>query len=145
MSLLKKIITVLRLPVKDKMFAIRVFWLLHWVKLKLKFVPFKEFAGELGESGKETPVEPMPERHAEFNKIHLYIEGIAKYSPFKIVCLPQALVAKKLLNEKQIPATIYFGIKKETKDEAHAWVRVGCKFVTGKTDFSQFALVASFV
>jgi hypothetical protein len=56
------------------------------------------------------------------------------------------LTAKALLGQCNLPATIYFGLAKESENQlmAHAWVRCGNKIISGKAGMERFTVVACF-
>jgi hypothetical protein len=45
-----------------------------------------------------------------------------------------------------LPATIYFGLAKESENQlmAHAWVRCGESIISGKAGMERFTVVACF-
>jgi hypothetical protein len=50
-----------------------------------------------------------------------------------------------MLNRRKIPATIYFGLKRdEGLLQGHAWLRCGCKIITGGLGMDKYAPVAWF-
>jgi len=56
------------------------------------------------------------------------------------------LTAKALLGQSGLPATIYFGLAKDSDSQllAHAWVRCGERIISGKPDMERYTVVACF-
>ena len=61
------------------------------------------------------------------------ITAISRYTPWKSLCMVQALTAQTILSIKRIPCTIYLGIAKDDQQklQAHAWLMCGDFVVTG--------------
>ncbi|MGD8781902.1 MAG: lasso peptide biosynthesis B2 protein [Ignavibacteria bacterium] len=52
---------------------------------------------------------------------------------------------KLILKKRNIPSTLYLGVKKDdNKMEAHAWLRIGDKIITGKNVSEDFTVISYF-
>lgn len=93
--------------------------------------PFSQVAATLGQQGYETPADEdytdriMPVRQA--------VELVCRHTPWESKCLVRALTARKMLNRRGCPCTLYMGVQPgaDGKMEAHAWLRCGGRYVTG--------------
>ena len=73
------------------------------------------------------------------------VSAAARRGPFRVACLPQAMVAFCLLDARAFSATLNVGVKKDQSGfAAHAWVRVGDAVIIGDQQFSdQFETITS--
>jgi hypothetical protein len=67
----------------------------------------------------------------------------ARRTPWRSLCLEQAIAAKMMLRRRGIASTMYLGVTARPV-HAHAWVRIGDLNVTGGSDVDRFAVVAMF-
>lgn len=69
-------------------------------------------------------------------------------TPWKSVCLPQAVVGQWMLKRRNIPGTVYLGVMRNAvntdKLAAHAWLRCGKIILTGANGHHQFTVVSTF-
>jgi hypothetical protein len=76
------------------------------------------------------------------------VRSAAANTPWKSVCLPQAVAGQWMLKRRRIAATLYLGVAKKDADPeqlaAHAWLRCGDAILTGTAGHRQFTVVASF-
>ena len=70
----------------------------------------------------------------------------SKYTPWKSNCLAQAIAAKRMLHRRQLPSTLFLGVRKGEQDEfeAHAWIDFGPITLTGGNDQAGYSVVSSF-
>ena len=61
-------------------------------------------------------------------------------------CSVVSIAGKRMLNRRQIPATLYLGVAKDEKGKliAHAWLRSGNIWVSGGRNRHQFTVVGFF-
>lgn len=66
-------------------------------------------------------------------RVAFAVPHIGARAPWRSDCLVQAMAAQRWLLSKEITATLYVGVRKETRSEfeAHAWLKVGEEIVTG--------------
>ncbi|MBN1187692.1 MAG: lasso peptide biosynthesis B2 protein [Bacteroidales bacterium] len=124
----------------------KALFLFIWVRLILVILPFKKYATKLGEKDQETTDTLMPEWESYVVLVKDSIRRASRYNIVKPKCLAEAITAKKLLNKKQIPSTLYLGVAKDEKQKmiAHAWLRCGNIIVTGKQGMGKFTVVSKF-
>jgi hypothetical protein len=76
------------------------------------------------------------------------IRKAAGRTPWKSECLVQSLAAQRILHKRNIPGSIYLGVKKGTegfeKMQAHAWTKSGDVFVTGGRGYEAYTVVSVF-
>ena len=128
----------------DYILFVEACFLLHFAKLVILFMPFKKIASRIGSLG----VESTYDLHSTdlSTKIEHAVRRASRYTLHKSKCYDQALTAKALLGQCNLPATIYFGLAKESKNQlmAHAWVRCGNKIISGRVGMERFTVVACF-
>ena len=118
--------------------------LLHLAKLVIVYMPFKKIASWMGRLQVESAYE-MKYSNVSI-KIEHAIRRASNYTMHESKCYDQALTAKALLGQSGLPATIYFGLAKESDSQlmAHAWVRCGERIISGKPGMERFTVVACF-
>lgn len=134
-------------PAHEKVLLFRVFVLLFAVRLLLFILPFRLFSKLLGKPGSESP---QTDQHIKWDYVELvsrFIRNFSRMVPWDSRCLAQAAAGKILMRRKNIPGTVYFGVKKgddNQKIQAHAWLRVGSKIILGGKNASEFVVVSNF-
>ncbi|GAB5522878.1 MAG: hypothetical protein Roseis2KO_07500 [Roseivirga sp.] len=100
----------------------------------------------MGHEGKESPEEAATEGQEELTRLASAILAVSKYTFWKSNCFPQALCAHWILKRSRKAHTIYFGIKRDEPDkmEAHAWLRVGNRIVTGIKGHKEYTVLGKF-
>jgi hypothetical protein len=128
----------------DCILFLEAWCLLHLAKLVILFMPFKRIASWMGRLQIESTHDLRYTRMAA--RIELAIRRASRYTLHRSKCYDQALTAKALLGQGRLPATIYFGLAKDSDNQliAHAWVRCGNKIISGKAGFERFTVVACF-
>jgi hypothetical protein len=117
-------------------------------RLALLILPFKWLAATLGRHMTETGMEPNPSDIGCARMIGQAVCAAAHYTPWKSVCLQQAVAAQWMLKRRHIAGTLYLGVSKNEakpmKLAAHAWLRCGNLILTGRESHRQFTVVAKF-
>lgn len=128
----------------DYILFVEAWFLLHFAKLVILFMPFKKIASRIGKLHVES-VHDLKSNKDPI-KIEQAVRRASMYTFHNSKCYDQALAAKALLAQIGLPATIYFGLAKEIENQlsAHAWVRCGNKIVTGKAGMERFTVIACF-
>ena len=136
------------LPFFEKqLFIEAAFWLIL-LKILVKFCPFKWISPHLGTI--KHPEQPSAELDPKTQKIIRHItRSISRagtYLPGEYVCLPRSIAAKMMLRRFRIPNTLYLGIKHASNEKmkAHAWLKTGSRFVTGKSGHQEYTAIAMF-
>jgi hypothetical protein len=127
---------------------LEAFLLLGIARLAVLTLLFKWLAVSLGKHRQESdgPVSPSALHLAR--KVGQAVESAANYTPWKSVCLPQAVAAQWMLKRRRIAGTLYLGLARDEskpgKFAAHAWLRCGNIILTGRDGHRQFTVVGTF-
>jgi hypothetical protein len=123
-------------------------------RLALIFIPFPRLARRLGTF--VPPADPRatqertgttPDRARRAEEIGWAVTRAARYVPFEVVCLPQAMAARVMLDRRGIKSVMHFGAAKGTAKplDAHAWLDAAGVEVTGYPVARNFVEIACFV
>jgi len=145
-KMIKKIKIFFKLNWKSKLFFVKVYMLCGYYRFVMLFVPFNKIAKKMGVLGLETKEEVNIIYGKYILNVRKYVMWASTNTPWQSLCMVQALTAQKLLNEKKISSTIYFGLGKDNDDKpiAHAWLKHGGKIVVGEKGMNRFSVVAIF-
>lgn len=131
-------------------------WLL-FARLALIFVPFPQIARRIGRFVSPTDAQAgqarqpaSPAQAALASDVGWAVTRVARYLPFKAICLPQAMAARIMLKRRGIGSVLHFGAAKGAmKDgasiDAHAWLDAAGVEVTGYPVSDNFTEIACFV
>lgn len=74
------------------------------------------------------------------------VNRCSRHAPWKTKCLVDAITAKLILRWYGIPSVLFLGVDKTEGKEliAHAWLKCGDTFITGKRGYQRFTVVSSF-
>lgn len=125
-------------------------------RVALQVVPFRRLAAGLGEAlpageaGARLAAQPTPAQADEMAaEVRWAVRAAAAHAPFRAVCLPQALTAKRMLQRRGVPSALHFGVTTGAGDhaalEAHAWLQAAGVEVTGYPIARRFTEIACFV
>ncbi|MGH6926233.1 MAG: lasso peptide biosynthesis B2 protein [Propylenella sp.] len=123
-------------------------------RLALIVLPFRVIAARTGAFAapdapavRAAPAVAGPEEQALAREIGWAVTRAARYLPFKAVCLPQALAARKMLARRGVGSVLHFGAARsaEKSFDAHAWLDAAGVEVTGYPVGKQFAEIACFM
>jgi hypothetical protein len=132
----------------ERWLLVEAFFLLGVARLVLLIMPFKWLAVTLGRYMEETGTEMKPADACYARIIGRAVCSAANYTPWKSVCLPQAVAAQWMLKRRHIAGTLYLGVAKnetpQLKITAHAWLRCGNLILTGREGHRRFTVVAKF-
>ncbi|MEN6313945.1 MAG: lasso peptide biosynthesis B2 protein [Clostridiaceae bacterium] len=132
----------------ERILLVEAFLLLGMARLGVMILPFRWLAKSLGHHMKQTDTQLPPADLPLAHMVGAAVRSAANYTPWKSVCLPQAVAAQWMLKRRNIPGTVYLGVMKdETKPEklaAHAWLRCGHIILTGAKGHHQYTVVSTF-
>ena len=141
-----------RLPAARKMLVVEATLWLALARLALLAVPFRHLAERFGTVASPQGVSNLPglsePQGATARDVGWAVTRAARYVPFRAVCLPQAIAAKAMLDRRDVPSTMHFGVKKPSDGAAlfaHAWLDAGTIEVTGYPVEEGFVEVVRFV
>ena len=141
---LKKIFTT---SFSDYLFLVEAIITSGIIRFIILFIPMRKFASFLGEQDKSSPTDNIAAHASKIEKIRLAVARTSRVTPWRCMCYEQAFTAKILLQRRNIPSTLYFGVRKnssENKIDAHAWLRTGNRIITGKKNMHTFKEIARF-
>ena len=137
----------LRKPLREKWLLIRILFLLFFVRFLLLILPFKHFSKLLGKPADDHPENsPNPDPYYT-GIIARFISNGSRLVPWDSKCLAQAAAGKIMMRKKNIPATVYFGVKKgdeKEKIKAHAWLCVGSEIILGGGVADEYTPISRF-
>jgi Transglutaminase-like superfamily len=145
MLILRKIRTFFSLDSKTMTLLMEAFLFLGWARL-LKTFPFNKIAPKLGNYMEDTSTENDISKIALLKNISFSIHIMSKFTFWESKCLVRAIAAMKMLNRRHLPSTLYLGTANDKNGKliAHAWLRSGSYFVTGKEEMNNFTIVGKF-
>ena len=118
--------------------------------------PFQRIAARLGTAVPTSRPDDTAEhllaepKITQARQVSAAVRWIARFAPFRAVCIHQSIAAKLMLRRRGIPSTMYFGVSRSVDDgkiklAAHAWVRAGQIEMTGFDEAELFQEIARFV
>jgi hypothetical protein len=115
-------------------------------RIALAALPFRRIAAWLGREGVEGAPQAGAEREAQAMLVGRAVQRVAPHVPWDSRCLAQAIAGAWMLGRRGLPATIYFGVRKDpgAAFTAHAWLRCGGCIVTGAREHETFEIIARF-
>jgi hypothetical protein len=116
------------------------------IKLMVTCLPLRWYASYLGKQHLVTDEYTIENSYSVIFKVSQAIVRCQKTVPWPTRCLVNAITAKKMLKKRGLESTLYLGVSKENeKMKAHAWLRCGTFFVTGRREMEKFTVVSTFV
>jgi Transglutaminase-like superfamily len=144
-----------RLPRQHRWLIVEAVVWLALARAALLVVPFRVIAARLGSVA--PPAHPgdtdvsapalSPDHRQQARDIGWCVTRAARYTPFRAVCLPQALAAKFMLRRRNVASIMHFGIARREGQPllAHAWLDTADVPVTGFPVEPDFVEIARFV
>jgi hypothetical protein len=152
-KLARRIGAFVRAPAARKGLALEAAWNL----LRARFLtlrPATVYSLALGRLVEADPPagEVFPVGGTEAEEIGHVVAVVARCLPFRTLCLQQAIAVRRMLMRRGIPAMVYLGVARDSKDRvqadlgraAHAWVAVGSRVINGGGVLEKYAIVARF-
>lgn len=137
------------LPLREKIWCLHALWLLGAARLIVLALPASLYSRLFGRDVGILPLSLLVDagQRARARRIGNVIAAIANITPWRSLCLEQALAMQFFLRWYRIPSVVYFGVAREAgeKIRAHAWTCVGPVFATGGNSFSRFTVVRNYV
>ena len=102
--------------------------------------PFARISPSIGVLNHETAERVI--RDITVYQVSRAVSIICSRTPWESKCLVRALTAKKMLNRRKFPCTLYMGVALQSDGElsAHAWLRCGKTYVSGGNGAGQYAV-----
>jgi hypothetical protein len=118
---------------------------LAWGRV-LKQLPFARVSPSLGDYMQETTYDSEREQHRQTVQISRALHLVSPHVPWEAECLVMAFAARRMLNRRHLPSTLYLGMRRDEKGKtaAHAWLRSGRFYLTGAKELEQYTVVGQF-
>ena len=139
---MNKIMEFIRLPMQVKWMLLEVLFLSAKYRRQMLYQPFAEISPAIGTLGLET------DRNSADDPVVFHvrraIDIVCKRTIWESMCMVRALTAKKMLNRRGFPCTLYMGVAKDSDGKmiAHAWCRCGKIYVTGGNGHKKYTVTA---
>lgn len=129
---------------RDKLLFLIALTLSFFVKIVVFTIPLRWYSRFLVNSRNNSP--EYSNKQKTIQSIARAVNRCSRHAPWKTKCLVDAVTAKLLLRWHGIPSTLFLGVNKdeEKKLVAHAWLKCGEIFITGKRGYQKFTVVSSF-
>jgi hypothetical protein len=115
-------------------------------KVVLYVVPFRLLAPSLGRPMRErlTPVNPA--QREIIRQVAWALEAADRRLPWHSRCLVRAVTAKRMLQRRGLPSTLYLGARRdaERKIATHAWLLAGELPLVGTRGAREYTVLATF-
>lgn len=137
-----------RLTWKEQCLLVEAMFALIGARLVLTCLPFRSIVARLGTVGLESAFLVSSQQNETARKIGWSIQAVGRRVPWARQCLAQALAGHWMIRRRNIPATLYLGVSKDSAKPfaAHAWLRCGPVWVTGgreRESFKELTRIAS--
>ena len=131
--------------IKIWLLLIAAFFLTGFFRFVILLLPFRMIARFMGRESVETTYNCTGEHQYKIRAVRWAVGTVSRYTPWKSLCMVQALTAQLLLRCFSIPSTLYLGVTKNNGQlAAHAWLRSGKEIVTGGDAMSDFQAIACY-
>lgn len=141
---MKYILKFIRLPLRVKRMLPEAVLYSAYYRYQILYHPFSRLASRIGEAQYETDYKKVEKPAVK--EVKWAVAAVCLRTPWESKCLVRALTAKRMLNRRGLPCTLYMGVQpdKEAGMTAHAWLRCGDTFVTGGNGAKAYAVTAIF-
>jgi hypothetical protein len=145
MKFSRKVKSFLLLNSSAQLLFLEALFFLGWARI-IKCFPFAKVTPLLGEKMGETPYFNTRQNLEMAEKVSQAIAKMGHHTFWECKCLVMALAGMKMLERRKIESTLYLGISKDENGKmiAHAWLRSGTFYVSGKEGMGRFTIVGKF-
>lgn len=145
MRLANKIKTLFSFDRVTVLLLAETFFYLGWARF-LKSRPFSKTVHTLGTPMSETSFNTNLLQNVQLNRISFAIHVMSRYTFWESQCFVKAIAGMKMLERRKIESTLYLGTAKDESGQliAHAWLRSGSFFISGKEEMRKFTIVSKF-
>ena len=142
MSLFRKFFS---LPRYDKLLFLKTLGVSLVVKIVVFTLPMRWYSRYLDQAGRSLSGN-FTDNEGMIKSITIAVRRCSRYAPWPTKCLVDAITAKLLLQWHGISSTLYLGVSKENRKKlvAHAWLKCGERFITGRKGYQKFTVVSRF-
>ena len=133
-----------RLTLAKIRLALEVGIALAVARLVILLVPMPTLAAQLKRWGGTVSTRPNLAA-AQLQQLSGYLHTVGRYTPWRSLCLEQALAARWLLWRRGLPTTLHLGVAKQGDQlTAHAWLECDGVLVTGARGMARFTPLVHF-
>jgi hypothetical protein len=142
---MRKLRTFFSFPKEMRKILIEAYFYLAWGRI-LKWIPFSKVVPSLGFPMADTSYDIDLYKSQTLKQISKAIYLMSRYTFWESECLVKAFAAMKMLEKRHLDCTLYLGIAKDETGKliAHAWLRSGSYYITGKEGMERFTVVQKF-
>ncbi|MDP4083161.1 MAG: lasso peptide biosynthesis B2 protein [Bacillota bacterium] len=142
---LKKVKNFIFLDSSQKVLLLEAYYYLALARF-MKARPFTKLAPILGKNMEETSTKVNFADREMLWRISDAILIMSGYTFWESKCLVKAIAGMKMLKRRKIESTLYLGTAKDDDGKliAHAWLRSGPFYITGKEEMKRFTVVGKF-
>jgi transglutaminase-like putative cysteine protease len=135
-----------RISPAQKRLLWEAFAALAMARIVLACIPFRRIAAWLGTAGAESPASVTPQQAQAAEAVGWAVTALARRVPWDGRCFAQALAATAMLRRRGVDGTVSFGVCEGASAgfEAHAWLRVGTRLITGGAGHERFKAFTTF-
>jgi len=141
----------LALDAARKRLLLQAFGVLASTRIALRRRSFKQVTSGLRVHRGEAACAPVAESALQrAEAVGWAVQAASRYTPWRSTCLLQVLAAQRMLQARSIPGAFCIGAAPgagtsgESNLEAHAWLKVGERFITGEAGHQRYAVVSTF-
>jgi hypothetical protein len=143
--MVNKIKVFISLDIRTMLLLVEALFYLGWARILIS-LPFAKVAPSLGDSMQETSNSQLDKNRIVLKNISHAIDIMSQRTYWESKCLVKAIAGLKMLARREIESTLYLGTARDesAKMIAHAWLRSGTFYVTGKEGMQKFTVVGKF-
>lgn len=141
---MKYVLRFMHLPLHVKWMLMEAMVYSGYYRYQIRYRPFQKIAPGIGKLQYETTCKKVNNRAVA--EVKWTVAAVCLRTPWESKCLVRALTAKKMLNRRGLPCTLYMGVQPDRQAGmvAHAWLRCGSTFVTGGNGAGNYAVTTIF-
>jgi hypothetical protein len=143
--MVNKIKVFISLDTRTMFLLVEALLYLGWARILIS-LPFSRIAPSLGDPMQETSSTQLDKNRIILKNISHAIDIMSQRTLWESKCLVKAIAGLKMLARREIESTLYLGTARDesAKMIAHAWLRSGPFYVTGKEGMQKFTVVGKF-
>ena len=123
----------MQLPAERRLLLAEACLYLVNARIQTSTLPFQRITRTLDTALADPPRPLSPAQQSVVSDLASAVQQAARHLPIKLLCLQQAIAAKRMLARRGIPGTLYLGTQRDQEGQlsAHAWLSSGTTSVTG--------------
>ncbi|MEX2461048.1 MAG: lasso peptide biosynthesis B2 protein [Paenibacillaceae bacterium] len=143
--MVNKLKVFISLDTRTMFLLVEAYLYLGWARILIS-LPFAKIAPSLGVHMQETSDTQLDKNRIVLKNIAHAIDIMSQRTLWESKCLVKAIAGLKMLARRKIESTLYLGMARDdsAKMIAHAWLRSGPFYVTGKQGMEKFTVVGKF-